>query len=81
MIDSEIKDRVRRIESRVTRMMIHMGVPTGAQPVEFRDDELHVPTPAVSLKSCLEAIPEVRRGGTIRVKCNGEFICVLAPKV
>ena len=81
MITSEITDRLRRVETRLTKMMIHLGIPTGTTPVEFLDDELHVPSPSVALLTCLEAIPEARRGGTIRVKCKGQVICILAPKV
>lgn len=81
MTASEITDRLRRIETRVTRMMTHLNIPTGAQAPVFENDELHVPTPAISLRACLDVIPEARRGGTIRVKCNGELICVLAPRV
>lgn len=81
MMSSEIGDRVRRIEMRLTRMMTHLGIPTGAVPVEFQDDELHIPNRMVSLQSCIDAIPEARRGGTIRVKCKGQIVCVLAPKV
>lgn len=80
-MDSEVTDRLRRIETRLTRTMTHLGIPTGAQMPVFENDALHVPTPAVALKSCLDVIPPERRGGTIRVVCKGELLCVLAPRV
>ena len=70
----ETLDRVRRIEHKVTRLLEGMGLPTGGERPALDGDTIRVPTPAVSLRSCLEVTD---RDGEFKVVCDGELICTI----
>ncbi len=71
---TEILDRVRRVEHKVTRLLEGMGLPTGGERPSLEGGIIRVPTPAVSLRSCLEVTD---RAGEFRVVCDGELICTI----
>jgi hypothetical protein len=54
----EIKDRCRRMETRLTRYMEAQGFDTTARPPTWREGEITIPSPAVSLKDILNVIPD-----------------------
>lgn len=53
----EIKDRTRRVETRVTRWLESQGFETNIQKPAWHEDRLIVPTSACSLVDCLSIIP------------------------
>lgn len=54
----EVKDRSRRIETRLTKLLNHMGFdPQGSLP-EWTPGEVAVPSTAVAFKDILAVVPE-----------------------
>ena len=56
--DSELIDRVRRIETKVTKLGEQAGVDMGGQKPCYTGSKIEVPTPHVSLASVIAAIPK-----------------------
>lgn len=56
--ETEVLDRVRRIETRVTKMAIAMGLPNQAQRPVFSAGRIHITSPHTSLHELRTAIPE-----------------------
>ena len=54
---SEILDRTRRIETRLTRFMEDQGFDTQVRRPVWNNGVINVPSPATSLKDCLAVIP------------------------
>ena len=54
----EIQDRLRRIETRLTKYMQERGFETQVQKPVWRDGEIHIPSLDVRLKDILEAVPD-----------------------
>lgn len=53
----ETLQRVRRIETRVTQLLIAQGIHTDAQKPIFNDGSLHVPSIHCSLKEIIDSVP------------------------
>lgn len=53
----EIKDRTRRIETRVTRFLESQGFDTEVKKPLWVDDQIVVPTRACSINDCLMVVP------------------------
>lgn len=75
----EVRDRTRRIETRLTKWLEAEGFETKVQrPVWRGDGRLDVPTRSCSLADCLSVVPPDWPGDEeIGVFCNGEFIVSL----
>lgn len=56
----EIADRVRRIETRLTRYLKDRGFDTQTKVPEYKHDAIHAPSPEVSLQACVDVIPKSR---------------------
>ena len=60
----EIRDRTKRIETRLTQTMVAQGIPTRAQQPEFfpgsavRNPYVLIPSPHTSIKEVVDSIPE-----------------------
>lgn len=54
----EIHDRTRRIETRLTKCMEHLGFDTGVGRPEYRRGSVHIPSLSTSLQDILAAVPE-----------------------
>ena len=54
---TEVLDRTRRIETRLTKYMEATGFDTKVRRPTFANGIINVPTPATSLKDCLSVIP------------------------
>lgn len=67
----EIRDRLRRIETRVTRMMLAAGIPERVDRPEFKHGELRVPSPQVSLADIVASVPPGAYGTDIRISLRG----------
>lgn len=71
---SEVLDRSRRIETRLTGFLEAQGFDTRVRRPVFKDGALHVQSPGVSLNECIAAIPTWHTEDT-QVLCNGEELC------
>jgi hypothetical protein len=58
----ETLQRVRRIETRVTQLLVGMGINTQAQRPTFNCGNLTIPSLHSSLKEVIDSIPESWRG-------------------
>lgn len=77
-LSQEILDRVRRIETRLTKFLEASGFDTQVQRPGFTPDGfLVIPTPSVSLRDCLEAIPREWYGKRVVVRHKGENLAVI----
>lgn len=72
----EIAARTRRLETRLTSFLVQQGVATQAQKATFREDRIQAPSPHVSLKELLEAVPADWEG-PIKVFVGDELLCTL----
>lgn len=71
--DTEVIQRVRRIETRLTSLLVHMGIDTPAQRPEFRDGTVHVPSPHSTLKEIVDSIP-TDWSGPVAVYVGNQFL-------
>lgn len=71
--DDETLQRVRRIESRLTQMMVAMGLKTPAQKPSFQRGVLEVPSRHSSLNECVGSIPSDWIG-PVKIVIGGELI-------
>jgi hypothetical protein len=74
---SEVLDRSRRIETRLTGFLEAQGYDTRVRRPVFKDGELHVQSAGISLSECMAALPEWHRDETA-VVFNGEVLCWIA---
>ena len=75
----ETSDRLRRLETRLTRYMEWAGFDTEVRrPVFTYPDRLDIPTDATSIRDCLAAIPVEQRGQTVTVVHKGDVIATLS---
>lgn len=79
----EIRDRVRRIETRLTVLANALGIDVqGSVPSWNSDLEIvQVPTPNCSLKSILSAVPRRLRGHQIPVCIGSEYLVTVLYEV
>ena len=61
----ETSDRLRRIETRLTRFMESQGFDTEVRRPAFKDGHLDIPTDATSLRDILAAVPDGWDGGVV----------------
>ncbi len=53
----EVTDRLRRLETRITKFMEFLGMDTGVKRPVYSQGELDIPTDATSLRDILAALP------------------------
>jgi hypothetical protein len=53
----EIRDRVRRIETRVTKLCLRMGVDAGATKPSWSDGQIDIPSKDVSIRDVISVVP------------------------
>ena len=78
----EIRDRVRRIETRLTTFLVAQGVDTGAQKPRFEPHPgqrayLHLPSRHTSIEECRAAIPDTYFGA-VTLLIGGEELGTLS---
>ena len=74
--DKEVRDRVRRIETRLTKLMGHLGFdPKGSMPV-WNNGSVEIPSLAVALKDVLSVVPDDWWAG-FWVMHKGEYVCFM----
>jgi hypothetical protein len=54
----EVLDRVRRIETRVTKLGDHFGIELGGSRPSWSDGSIYLPTPNCSIGSIVNLIPQ-----------------------
>ena len=77
----ESVDRTRRIETRLTKYLAHLGFETGARKPVWAGGVVEVPSPSTSLVDCLSVVPDAwDREGEIAIMFRGRLLgCVLKP--
>lgn len=55
---AEVMDRVRRIETRTTKLAHGLNVDVGASKPEWRNGRIYAPTPNCSVADCLAVVPD-----------------------
>jgi hypothetical protein len=71
----EIKDRLRRTETRVTKWLESQGFETGVQRPHWEAGKIEVPSSSCSIKDLLSAIPETWDGESeIVVRVKGDYL-------
>jgi len=77
---TENRDRLRRIETRLTKFLETQGFETGRQKPIWRRGEIELPDPHTSIQDILNAIPDQwHRDSAITLKFKGRVICTLYP--
>lgn len=77
----EILDRVRRTETRVTKIGNHLGIDVGGGKPAWDSGQCRVvlPTSNCSLRECVEVIPEKFSGRPIDVYVGNEHFTTIVP--
>lgn len=77
--DKEILDRVRRIETRVTKMGHAMGVDVGGCRPLWNAAQKHImlPSPNCSIGECLAVVPETMRKENVDIYIGTHYLCTV----
>jgi len=82
--DREMKARLRRIETRVTTMMVRLGIDTEAQKPTFdpgstriAGGRVTIPSPHSTTKEILDAIPAGYEGGPVNVFFGTKRVAII----
>lgn len=77
---SELLDRVRRIETRVTKIGHHMGVDVGGGRPSWdeRRGRIMLPSPNCSISECINVVPRGHPPGLVDVYIDEQHICALS---
>ena len=75
----EVGDRLRRIETRLTRFMEWSGFDTEVKRCKFDMGNLDIPTDATSLRDILQTIPE-EWGAPVNIYHKGDLILTIRPR-
>lgn len=71
----EIKDRLRRTETRVTKWLESQGFETGVQRPQMTGNAIEVPSSSCSIKDLLAVVPENWSGESeIVVTVKGDYL-------
>lgn len=75
----EVRDRMRRVETRVTKIGRFLGVDVGGgKPVwQPGDQSIMIPTPNCAVGEILHAIPDDCRKGNVDVYVNDDYLFTL----
>ncbi len=79
-VQIETRDRVRRIETRMTKFMEAHGFDTQVQRPTWNGGVIHAPTSSISLRDCLAVIPDSwDRREPVAVLVKDDLIAYLIP--
>jgi hypothetical protein len=73
----EVRDRMRRVETRVTKIGRFLGVDVGGGRPIWRDGTVVVPTPNCAIGEMLKVIPDGAKGGDVDVYVNDDYLFTL----
>lgn len=78
-VDREVRDRVRRIETRLTKIGRHMGVDVGGGQPEWLDAQSRVviPTPNCNVGDIVKVIPVEQHRKEVDVYVGSEYLLTL----
>ena len=79
-MSSELIERMRRIETKLTRYMMAQGFDTQSEQPRFDAEthSLHIPSRHVSLQHCLDAVT-AEWEGPVDVYIQGDYVTTLSP--
>lgn len=74
--EKEVADRLRRIETRLTKYLEAQGFDTQAQKARWnpREQAVEIPSRAIALKEILDCIPITHIGQEVNLTIEGETI-------
>jgi hypothetical protein len=72
---TELADRARRTETRVTKIANHLGVDAGGEKPRLRGNVLHVPSLKTSLEDIVAAIGS--HSGPVSVHCGDDYLATV----
>lgn len=77
--ETEVRDRVRRIETRLTVLANGLGVDVGGGSILWNSiaQRVQVSTPNCSLAAILRAVPQQRQGDPVEVYLGGEYVATV----
>jgi len=76
--DRELVDRVRRIETRVTKIGRHFGIDVGGgRPIWDPRGRVVIPSPNCSVGDILKTVPDASRSGEVDVYVGDEYMMTL----
>jgi hypothetical protein len=74
----ETLERVRRIETRLTKLLTHFGLNPGAEKAQYDEpDVVRVPSRKVSLESIIEALPPNYGKEEFDVFIGNDYVCTM----
>lgn len=77
--EKEVLDRLRRIETRVTKYLQEQGFDTQSQKCRWDPTGIvHIPSTKVALQEIVEVIPADARNEDIEVHHNNSLYCIIA---
>ena len=78
-LEKEMADRLRRIETRLTKYLEAQGFDTQAQKARwnYREEAVEIPSRNIALKEILECIPPSHVGQEVNLTIDGETIGAL----
>lgn len=76
-VQDEIVDRIRRIETRFTKYLEFQGFDTQTARAQWVGGAVRVPSPAISLRDVLAAIPQTHSGVMVPVCVGDELIVTI----
>ena len=71
----EAIDRLRRIETKVTRLMHHSGMEPACEQIECRGERMQIPSRNVSLRDCVAALPPGAEA--VDVYIEDDYVCTI----
>lgn len=76
--DREVVDRLRRMETRLVRILEHLGINSQRQKPSFEEDGIHIVSMETSIADILAAIPDgTERHQYIAVSHKGEVVTTI----
>lgn len=77
-IQKEMLDRMRRVETRMTRFMEAHGFDTKIQRPTWDHGYIHAPTSSVAIKDCLAVIPATwPKDDPVTIMVKQDVLCTL----
>lgn len=75
---SEILDRTRRIETRLTKLIESQGIDSGTKKPRWDGETIHLASLEISLKELITLVPASHRhGAEVQVERKGKLVCCI----
>lgn len=78
-VDQEVRDRLRRMETRLVKLFEHLGLDTERKKptTTWPGCEVLIPSAETAISDILEAIPVEHRNNTFRIKHKGQVLALI----